>query len=87
MLDAKTRESLSRSDLVSHHLRVLALLADPRNGLLKNLADKIPVHPTTLSTWIEQGYVPLFQCRKLQKLFGKKKVPLDELCPEEFRNA
>lgn len=87
MLDAKTRETLSRNDLVSHHLRVLALIVDPRKGQLNRLAEAIEVHPTTLSTWIEQGYVPLFQCKKMERRFGKKKVLVDELCPEEFRNA
>jgi hypothetical protein len=85
MLDAKTRDSMSRKDLVSHHLRVLALQVDPRTGLLNRLAEELDVHPVTLSAWIAQGYVPWFQCKKLQKRFGRKLVPLDDLCPEEFR--
>ena len=85
MLDTATRDSMSRNDLVSHHLRVLALIVDPRKGQLNRLAAEMDVHPTTVSAWISQGFVPWFQCKKLQKRFGKKKVALDDLCPEEFR--
>jgi hypothetical protein len=87
MLDAKTRDSMSRNDLVSHHLRRLALIADPTKGRLTWLAEELDVHTVTVSTWIAQGYVPMFQCKKLQKRFGKKAVPLDDLCPEEYRNT
>lgn len=87
MLDTKARGALSRNDLISHHLRVMALVVDPRKGELVKLADEIPVHPATLSAWIAQGYVPYFQCKKLLKRFGKKLVVMDELCPEEFRNV
>lgn len=87
MLDTKIREGLSRNDLVSHHLRVLALIVDPPRGHLTNLADAIGVHVTTLSAWIAQGYVPWFQCKKLVKRFGKKTVVLDDLCPDEYRNS
>jgi hypothetical protein len=66
-------------------LRLLALHADPRNGHLTVLAEEINVHPTTISVWIDKGFVPEFQCRKLVKRFGKKRVPLDDLCPEENR--
>jgi hypothetical protein len=86
MLDAKTRDSLSRKDLISHHLRLLALIVDPPKGELVSLADDIGVHAATLSAWISQGYVPWFQCKKLQKRFGKKMVPFDDLCPAEYRN-
>ena len=87
MLDAKTRETMTRNELISHHMRRLALIADPVNGHLSKLADHIEVHATTISAWIAQGYVPWFQCKKIQKRFGRKLVPLDELCPEEFRSA
>lgn len=89
MLDQKTRDSLTYSELVSHHLRRLALLVDPASGHLSALAETINVHPTTLSTWIAQGYVPLFQVAKLQKLqknFDNKPIPTDELCAEQFRS-
>ena len=86
MLDTKARGTLSREDLISHHLRVMALVVDPPRGQLINLADDIGVHAATLSAWIAQGYIPYFQCKKLLKRFGKKLVLLDELCPEEFRN-
>jgi hypothetical protein len=85
MLDAKARDALSRTDLVSYCLRLLALNVDPGNGHLTKLAEAIDVHPTTVSAWIGQGYVPMFQCKKLQKRFGQKAVPLDDLCPHEFR--
>lgn len=85
MLDQKTRDSLTQSELVSHHLRSLALLADPGQGRLSKLAEAMGAHPVTLSNWIAQGYVPLKQCERLIELYGKKKVLLDDLCPEQFR--
>lgn len=89
MIDAKTRDSLSRNDLVSFHLRRLALIADPANGQLLKLADDIGVHPTTLSNWIAQGCVPWFQCLKIQRRFRRfvSITDLDELCPEDCRQA
>lgn len=86
MLDQQTRVSMTRKELVSYHLRTLALLLDPRNGHLSKLAAEISVHSTRVTAWINQGYVPLFQVRKLEKRFGKKNVPSDELCPPEYRN-
>lgn len=86
MLDEKTRVSMTRKELVSHHLRVLALRVDPVNGYLTSLAEELDVHTTTLSAWISQGYVPLFQCRKMQKKFGRRFVDLDDLCPAQYRN-
>lgn len=86
MIDATTRETMTRTQLVSYHLRLLALNLDPETGHLTKLAEEIEVHPTTLSSWIAQGYVPYFQFKKLRKRFGKKMVPLDDLCPEEFRS-
>jgi hypothetical protein len=87
MLDASTRVSMTRQELVSHHLRSLALRVDPVYGQLKMLAADIDVHTTTLSAWIAQGYVPEFQVRKMLRRYGKKYVILDDLCPVEYRNA
>lgn len=87
MIDAKTRDKVARSEVVSLHLRRLAKRADPENGYLLSLAEFIDVHQTTISAWVAQGYVPLFQVRKMQKKFGRKHVPLNELCPEEFRSV
>jgi hypothetical protein len=85
MLDAKARESMTRSEVVSYYLRTCALRVDPRYGYLTSLAEEIGVHVTTLSAWIEKGYVPHFQVKKLIKRFGRKVVSLDDLCPESFR--
>ena len=78
---------MTRKEKVSFHLRTLALRIDPRNGHLQSLADEIGVHSTRMTAWINQGYVPMFQVRKLQKRFGEDHVPVDELCPPEYRNA
>lgn len=83
----KPREEMSRQEIVSFVLRQCALLCDPRHGHLKTLAAEIDAHEVTLSVWINQGYVPLHQCQKLQKKFGKKNAPLDDLCPVEFRRG
>ena len=87
MTPEKPRDSLTRSEIVSNRLRKLAKLADLDNGYLKILADRLDVHQTTISAWIAQGYVPVFQVRKLQRRFGKRHAPLDELCPPEFRSV
>lgn len=87
MTPVKPRDSLTRSEIVSNRLRKLAKLADLDNGYLKVLADRLDVHQTTISAWIAQGYVPMFQVRKLQRRFGNRSAPLDELCPEEFRSV
>lgn len=86
MLDQQARVSLTRKELVSYHLRTLALRVDPLNGHLVRLADELDVHPTRLTAWVTQGYVPMFQVRKMQKRFGKKHVLADELCPPEYRS-
>lgn len=78
---------MTRKELVSVNLRMLALRVDPLTGHLSKLAAKIDVHPTRMNAWINQGYVPMFQVRKLQKQLGKKHVLVDELCPPEYRNA
>lgn len=70
---------------MSHHLRALALIHDPAQGMLSKLAEALGVHAVTVSKWIANGYVPFPQCEKLVELFGKKRVVLDDLCPEEFR--
>jgi hypothetical protein len=87
MTPEKHREKPTRQEIVSNRLRKLAKLADLDNGYLKVLADRLDVHQTTISAWIAQGYVPVFQVRKLQRRFGKRCAPLDELCPEEFRSV
>lgn len=71
---------MSRSDIVRAHLLRMAKRVDPDAGLLQNLAAAIDVHPTTISDWIAQGYIPHFQCKKLHKRFGKL-APVDDLCP------
>lgn len=83
----KPREEMTRNELVSFILRQCALLCDPKHGHLKSLAAVIDAHEVTLSVWIGQGYVPEHQVRKLQKKFGKKNAPLDDLCPVEFRRS
>jgi hypothetical protein len=85
MLDATARASMTRSEIVSYYLRLIALRVNPRTGHLTALAEELGVHPTTISAWIDKGYVPEFQVKKLVKRFGKKTVSLDELCPPEFR--
>lgn len=83
----RTREQMTREERVSFVLRQCALLVDPRNGYLKSLADVLEIHEVTLSVWIKQGYVPFHQAKKLQKRFGKKRAPVDELCPTSFRRT
>lgn len=83
----KPRDEMTRQEIVSLVLRQCALLCDPRHGHLKSLADALEVHEVTVSVWIGQGYVPEHQIRKLQKKFGKKNAPIDDLCPVEFRRA
>jgi hypothetical protein len=83
----KPREEMTRQEIVSFALRQCALLCDPKHGHLKSLAAVIDAHEVTLSVWIGQGYVPEHQVRKLQKKFGKKNAPLDDLCPVEFRRS
>lgn len=83
----KPREEMTRQEVVAFVLRNCALRCDPRHGHLKSLADVIDTHEVTLSVWIRQGYVPVHQVAKLQKKFGKKNAPLDDLCPEEFRQG
>ena len=81
----KSRDEMTRQELISFILRNCALMCDPRYGRLKALAEAIDTHEVTVSVWISQGYVPEHQVRKLQKRFGKKSAPIDDLCPVEFR--
>lgn len=83
-LSRTAKATLSRSEIVSYHLRRMAKKADPVNGWLMVLADDLEVHPTTISDWIAQGYIPQHQCKRLHKRFGKL-APFDELCPLENR--
>lgn len=53
-------------------LRKCALEIDPRQGLLKALAQHIDMHETTLSMWQAQGYIPRKSARMLQRKFGKR---------------
>lgn len=83
-LSKTARKGMTRSEIVSWHLRRMARKVDPENGLLSRLAEEIEVHPTTVSDWIAQGYLPSFQVKKLHRRFGKL-APMDDLCPAEHR--
>jgi hypothetical protein len=83
-LSRQAKATLSRSDIVRWHLARMARKADPANGHFTKLAELIEVHPTTLSDWGSQGFIPFFQCKKLHKRFGKL-APIDDLCPAEYR--
>jgi hypothetical protein len=83
-LSRQAKATLSRSDIVRWHLNKMARKADPQNGHMTKLAEILELHPTTLSDWAAQGYVPHFQCKKLHKRFGKL-APIDDLCPAEYR--
>ncbi len=85
-LSPQQKAKLSRSEIVRWHLTRMARKVDPDNGHLSKLADALEMHPTTLSDWSAQGYIPHFQCRKLHKRFGKL-APLDDLCPETYRTG
>jgi hypothetical protein len=79
VLDQKTLASLTPSERVSHALRQMALIVDPAEGKLSALAEKIQVHPATLSSWIANGDIPEFQEAKLKSHFGglvRKLLPL-----------
>lgn len=83
----KPRDQWSRQDVVAFHLRTLALHVDPLRGEIKALADAIEVNPITISRWATQGFVPLHQVKRLQKRYGEKLVPGDELCPAANRRS
>lgn len=85
-IGTKAKKKMSRSEIIRWHLARMARKADPINGHLTKLAELIEVHPTTLSDWGAQGYIPYFQCRKLHKRFGKL-APIDDLCPVANRAA
>lgn len=85
-LSPQAKSKMSRSDIVRWHLARMARKADPENGHMTKLAELIEVHPTTISDWSAQGYVPFFQCKKLHKRFGKL-APLDDLCPVQHRGV
>ncbi len=81
----KPRSEWTRNEVVGFHLGVLALHVDPLNGQLNVLADALELNAMTLTRWKAQGYVPFHQVKRLQKRYGKKLVPEDELCPVEYR--
>lgn len=64
---------------------MLALHVDPKDGLLSTLAEAIEVNPITVWRWKSQGFVPYHQVTRLQRRYGKKLVPEDELCPAQYR--
>jgi hypothetical protein len=84
-LKAAARARMTRPQVVAWHLRRMARKVDPDKGHLARLAEHIEVHPTTLSDWMSQGYIPMFQCKKLHRRFGKL-APIDDLCPPENRS-
>jgi hypothetical protein len=61
-----------RQTLIALCLRKCALEVDPRQGLLKTLAEHVEMHVTTLSMWTSQGYIPRKSARMMQRKFGKK---------------
>lgn len=81
----KPRGQWSRTEIISFHLNVLALHVDPLHGRLTTLADALEINPITLSRWKTQGYVPWHRVKYLQKRYGRKLIPEDELCPVEYR--
>lgn len=81
----KPREHWSRNEVVGFYLGVLALHVDPMHGRLNLLADAIEVNSMTLTRWKSQGYVPFHQVKRLQRRYGKKLIPEDELCPVDYR--
>jgi hypothetical protein len=83
----KPRDQWTREEVVGFHLNMLALHVDPKDGLLTTLAMAIEVDPVTLGRWKAQGYVPWHQVVRLQKRYGKKLVPENELCPAENRRS
>lgn len=83
-LSAAAKRKMSRSDIVAWHLRRMARKADPDNGYLTAVAELIDVHPTTISDWIAQGYIPMFQVKKLHKRFGKL-APEADLVQQDSR--
>ena len=74
------KQTMTRQEIVRAHLLRMARRVDRDHGHLQSLADAIEVHPTTISDWINQGYIPHVQCKRLHKRFGKL-APVDELCP------
>lgn len=83
----KPREQWTREEVIGFHLALLALHVDPKHGRLNALADAIEINPITLGRWKTQGYVPWHQVQRLQKRYGKKLVPEDELCPLDYRRS
>lgn len=83
-LSSAAKSGMSRSDVVSWHLKRMARKVDPEHGYMSSLAEALELHPTTLSDWVAQGYVPMFQVRKLHRRF-KKLAPVDDLCPPQNR--
>lgn len=81
-LEPELKRRLSPSEIVRHHLLKMALVVDPSHGRLNHLCDEIDVHPTTVSQWIKQGYIPSFQLRKLEKRFGEL-APVEDLGASE----
>jgi len=81
----KPRDQWSREEIVGFHLHTLALHVDPRDGRLSLLADAIEVDAVTIGRWKTQGYVPMFQVRRLLNRFPPELVPEDDLCPAEYR--
>lgn len=51
-------------------------------GSLEKLAERMNVHPTTISHWMRQGDVPPFRARNLQAVFGLDLAPANKLSQE-----
>jgi len=82
----KPKEEWTRQETVSFYLRTLALHVDPDNGRIQALALALEINKLTLYRWKAQGYVPWHQVKKMQRRYGKKLVPENELCPVENRD-
>ena len=72
-------DGCDRQTVVAFVLRQCALAVDPRYGKLSVLAEEVDVHYTTLSLWIQQGWVPTRAAKRLQRRFGKKLINIELL--------
>ena len=75
-------QQIDRKERVKYLINRLALEMFPPQGLLKNLADDIGVHPATISLWLSAGSVPAPKARYMQRRYGLDLAPAHELCRE-----
>ena len=75
-------QPIDRKERVKYLINRLALELFPPQGMLKDLADDIGVHPTTISLWLSAGSVPAPKARYMQRRYGVELAPAHELCRE-----